>query len=175
MLTHYFAPPHIVPGVEVAKASGTSDETWNLTCDLLEKAGRIPIRVLKEKPGFLVNRIQGAMRQEVHRQWAEGVATAEEIEKGIKATFGFRLPYEGPMLHYDLAGIWKWPQEIRARSAARHSAAQPPPSPEVVAKIRERQTASKTWFVDPDKMDEAVEKRDREYIQRFKDLYRKGK
>ena len=36
-ITHYFAPPHIVPGVEVAKGPGSSDETFNLTCELVGK------------------------------------------------------------------------------------------------------------------------------------------
>ena len=36
-LTHYFAPPHIVPGVEVAKGPGTSDETYNIIYDLMKK------------------------------------------------------------------------------------------------------------------------------------------
>ena len=36
VITHYFTPPHIVPGVEVAKGPGTSDETYDITCDLME-------------------------------------------------------------------------------------------------------------------------------------------
>ena len=58
-LTHYFAPPHIVPGVEVAKGPGTSDETYNIIYDLMKKVKKVPIRVLKELPGYLLNRIQG--------------------------------------------------------------------------------------------------------------------
>lgn len=175
VITHYFAPPHIVPGVEVAKASGTSDETYNITYELMKKAEKIPIRVLTERPGYLINRIQKAMREEAQRLWAEGVATAEEIELGIKSTFGFRLPHEGPMLHYDLACIWKWPKEVLARSAAKLGVPEPPPSAEVVAKLRERATQGTTWFVDLENLDEATEKRDREFIRRLKALYRKEK
>ena len=67
-LTHYFAPPHIVPGVEVAKGPGTSDETYNIIYDLMTTIKKVPIRVLKELPGYLLNRIQGAMRREAHRR-----------------------------------------------------------------------------------------------------------
>ena len=88
-LTHYFAPPHIVPGVEVAKGPGTSDETYNTIYDLMKKVRKIPIRVLKELPGYLLNRIQGAMGREAARLWAEGVATAEEIELGIQSNLWF--------------------------------------------------------------------------------------
>jgi 3-hydroxybutyryl-CoA dehydrogenase len=165
-LTHYFAPPHIVPGVEVAKGPGTSDETYELICALMEKAGRIPIRLLKEKPGYLLNRIQGAAGREAARLWAEGMATAEDIELGVRTTFGFRMPHEGPFMHHDLAGIWKWPADAGAKRDV-------DPEDEVTEKIRARMAERKPWFVDPEKFDEAIEKRDREYIRRLKALYPK--
>ncbi len=166
-LTHYFAPPHIVPGVEVAKGPSTSDETYNIIYDLMKKVKKVPIRVCKELPGYLLNRIQGAMGREATRLWAEGVATAEDIELGIQSTFGFRMPHEGPFLHYDLAGIWKWPADIRTRRRRGSE-----PLDEAAEKISERMAEGKPWFVDPNKFDEAVEKRDREYIRRLKELYR---
>ncbi len=170
-LTHYFAPPHIVPGVEVAKGPGTSDETFDTTYDLMKKIRKVPIRVLKELPGYLLNRIQGAMTQEANRLWAEGVATAEDIELGINSTFGFRMPHEGPMRHYDLAGIWKWPKDVviavRTRQVSRTSEL----SAEAAEKIRQRMAEGKPWLVDPKRFDEAIEKRDREYIRRLKQLY----
>ncbi len=167
-LTHYFAPPHIVPGVEVAKGPHTSDETYNIIYDLMKKVKKVPIRVLKELPGYLLNRIQGAMGREANRLWAEGVATAEEIELGVKSTFGFRMPHEGPLGHYDLAGVWKWPADVRTARRTRQASA---PPDEVAEKIRERMAEGKPWFVDPEKFDEALEKRDREYIRRLKTLY----
>ena len=159
VLTHYFAPPHIVPGVEVAKGPDTTDETYNLTCDLLSAAKKIPIRLKQEKPGYLLNRIQGAMGREALALWAEGMASAEDIELGIISTFGFRMPHEGPFYHYDIAGIWKWPADARNR--------RPSDNPQ----IAERMAEGKPWFVNPEKFDEAVEKRDREYIRRLKELY----
>jgi 3-hydroxybutyryl-CoA dehydrogenase len=170
-ITHYFAPPHIVPGVEVAKGPGTSDETFNITYDLMKKIKKIPIRVLKELPGYLLNRIQGAMSREANRLWAEGVATAEDIELGVKSTFGFRMPHEGPMMHYDLAGIWKWPEDVRISSRTRQVSGVPELSGEAAEKIRQRMAQGRPWFVDPERFDEAIEKRDREYIRRLKELY----
>jgi len=115
----------------------------------------------------LLNRIQGAMGREATRLWAEGVATAEEIEKGIQATFGFRMPHEGPFLHHDLAGIWKWPADS-GNPGGREPV--PEPSEEAVQRLAARDKG-KPWFVDPEKFDEAIEKRDREYIRRLKELY----
>ena len=119
VLTHYFAPPHIVPGVEVAKGPGASDETFELTCELLSSARKIPIRLYKEKSGYLLNRIQAAIWEEATQLWAEGMASAEDIELGIISTFGFRMPHEGPFLHYDVAGIWKWPEDVRNRKRSK--------------------------------------------------------
>ena len=159
VVTHYFTPPHIVPGVEVAKGPGTSDEVYDITCGLMERAGKIPIRLRKELPGYLLNRLQDAMRREAFRLWAEGMATAEDIELGVVSTFGFRMPHEGPFRHHDLSGVWKWPEDIRVpRSIANEE-------------IRTRLAEGTPWFVDPEKFDEALEKRDREYIRRLKELY----
>ena len=163
-LTHYFAPPHIVPGVEVAKAPGTSDQTYDIIYRLMEKTGKVPIRVLKERPGYLLNRIQGAAAREALRLWAEGVATAEDLDLGVRTTFGFRMPHEGPLMHYDVAGIWKWPSDA-GRSAGEE------PQDEVEAMIQARMAERRPWFVDPDRFDEAIRKRDREYIRRLKALY----
>lgn len=159
VLTHYFAPPHIVPGVEVAKGPDTSDETYKITCDLMSAVRKIPIRLHRERPGYLLNRIQRAMSQEALSLWAEGMASAEDIELGVISTFGFRMPHEGPMKHYDLAGIWRWPEDVRDPAAITND------------KIRERMSQGTPWFVDPDHFDEAVEERDREYIRRLKALY----
>ena len=159
VLTHYFAPPHIVPGLEVAKGPGATDETFELTCELLRSARKIPIRVRGEKPGYLLNRIQHALAREASQLWAEGMASAEDIELGIVSTFGFRMPHEGPFLHYDLAGIWKWPEDVRNPRAIQNE------------KLREQMLKAQPWFLDPANFDEAVEKRDREYIRRLKELY----
>lgn len=161
VLTHYFAPPHIVPGVEVAKGPATSDETYNLTCDLMTAIKKIPIRLHKELPGYLLNRLQAALGREALQLWSEGMASAEDIELGVISTFGFRMPHEGPFMHYDLAGIWRWPEDIRNPAAIEDE------------KIRARMSEGTPWFVDPDpaKFDEAVAKRDREFARRLKALY----
>lgn len=159
VLTHYFAPPHIVPGVEVAKGPGASEESFELTCELLSSARKIPIRLHKEKSGYLLNRIQAAIWEEATQLWAEGMASAEDIELGIISTFGFRMPHEGPFLHYDVAGIWKWPEDVRNPQAIENE------------KLRAQMLKAEPWFLDPATFDEAVEKRDREYIRRLKELY----
>jgi 3-hydroxybutyryl-CoA dehydrogenase len=159
VLTHYFAPPHIVPGVEVAKGPGTSDETYELTCELMTKARKVPIRLQKERPGYLLNTVQRALGQAATDLWAEGMASAEDVEKGIITTFGFRMPHEGPMMHYDLAGLWKWPEDVRGSWASANP------------QMKERLANGKPWLIDPARFDEALDARDREYARRLKALY----
>ena len=110
-LTHYFVPPHIVPGVEVARGAHTSDATYEIMCELMRRTGRIPIPIRRELPGYLINRLSAALSREALRLWAEGVATAEDIELGVKSTIGFRMPFYGPFGHYDLSGAWRWPDD----------------------------------------------------------------
>ena len=174
MITHYFAPPHIVPGVEIAKGPQTTDETFGLTYELMKKIHKVPVRVLKEQPGYLLNSIQAAMGREAMRLWAEGAASAEDIERGITASFGFRMFYEGPMLHYDIAGIWKWPAEARATVSRRRSNQALQMSEEAIEKLQKQRAEGKPWFIDPAKYAEEVEKRDRAYARRLKELYWPG-
>ena len=170
VLTHYFDPPHIVPGVEVAKANGTSDETFNIIYDLLLKVKKVPIKVLKEIPGYLLNTIQREISAISLRLWAEGIASAEDIDLGIRASFGFRNPHEGPFMHSDLCGAWKWPKDIRDKTI--ESMAQDPKlNAQAKAFILKNYPNGKLFLIDPAHFEEAIEARDREYARRLKDLY----
>jgi len=169
VVTHYYSPPAIVPGVEVMGSPKTSAETFNLAFDLMKKIKKIPIKVLKEKPGALLATIQGAMGQQIEALWAEGVASAEDIELGLRTTLGFRGPHEAHLLHADLAGYWNWPKETRVAMAGKRRICDI--SDETLEKIKQRHAEGSPWFVPREKMKAALEKRDREYIKRLKDLY----
>ena len=170
-LTHYFSPPTFVPGVEVAKGPGTSDETYEITYELMKKWKKVPIRILKERPGYLINRIQRALAREALLLWAEGVATAEEIDRGYTATCGFRMPHEGPLKRGDLSGGWRWPKDIRIKNMESQMDVVPAAGPEVVAKMRQLIETGKPMLIDANKMGEATEAAEREYARRLKELY----
>ena len=175
VITHYFAPPHIVPGVEICGGPGTSQETYDLTCCLMEKMGKIPVRLRKERTGHVINRLQDAMRHEANILWAEGVASAEDIELGIITTCGFRMPFEGSMKHFDIAGMWRWPKDVLDNYAEKEADESWGLSAELVSKIRSRYAEGKPWFMDPDQYENELEKRDRDLIRRLKALYRNKK
>lgn len=170
VITHYFSPPALVPGVEVARGPGTSEETYETTCQLMSRIHHVPIRVLKEMPGYLLNRIQAAAAGEAYRLWAEGVASAEDIDLGVRTTFGFRMPQEGPMMHFDLAGVWKWPEDVRKKMGERHFD-RPEWGDDAAQRIRARYAEGTPWFSSSAGNEEALLERDRQYIRRLKSSY----
>jgi 3-hydroxybutyryl-CoA dehydrogenase len=168
-ITHYFVPPYLVPVVEVGKGPGTSQETLDITIGLMTKIKKVPIRVLKMLPGYVVNRIQGAMRREAYRLWAEGVASAEDIEQGIKSTFGFRCPYDGPMTIYDLSGVWRWPEDVRNALVESWLNSEEPFRLEAYRRIKQHVAEGKPWLIEPERLSDVSEKRDRECIRKLKE------
>lgn len=106
--THWFNPPYLVPVVEVVRGERTSAETVERTSDFLRKMGKEPVRILKEIPGFLINRIQTAMFREVLSLLEMGVAEPAEIDRAVMGSFGLRLPILGPLKTADLGGLDIW-------------------------------------------------------------------
>ena len=105
ILTHWFNPPHIVPVVEVVPGRQTTEQTIQTTYDLLERIGKMPVRINREIPGFLVNRVQAAMLREVWDLLDRGIASAAEIDRAIRGSMGFRLAALGPLRINDFGGL----------------------------------------------------------------------
>ena len=103
--THWFNPPYVVPLVEVVRGDETGDEAVELSRTLLEDAGKTAVEVEKDVPGFVGNRIQLAMAYEAFSLLERGVASAEEIDKAVRAGFGFRLPVLGIFEKIDQSGL----------------------------------------------------------------------
>jgi 3-hydroxyacyl-CoA dehydrogenase len=102
---HYFNPAHIIPAVEIHRGKHTSDEAVQLTRELMLKSGKKPILVRKILPGFVVNRITGAMEREIDYLLDNDVITPEELDIVLKGSFGFRLACLGPMEAEDFIGL----------------------------------------------------------------------
>jgi 3-hydroxybutyryl-CoA dehydrogenase len=103
--THFWNPAHVVPCVEVIKSEFTSDAVFDMIVDLMKKVGKEPVRVLKDIPGFLGNRLQLALFREALSLVEEGIASPEDIDRVVKYGFGSRLPFIGPFETMDLAGV----------------------------------------------------------------------
>jgi 3-hydroxybutyryl-CoA dehydrogenase len=103
--THWFNPPYVVPLVEVVRGEETADAVVETAYDFFDDMGKTPVRVEKDIPGFIGNRIQLAMAYEAFSLLDRGVASAEAIDRAVKAGFGFRLPLLGIFEKIDHSGL----------------------------------------------------------------------
>jgi 3-hydroxybutyryl-CoA dehydrogenase len=102
---HFFLPAHLVPGVEVVQGEHTDPAACDRLAEIMTSLGRVPIRVARDVPGFLANRIQHAMVREAFNAIDEGLASPEDVDKAVRYTFGMRIMGAGPILQKELAGL----------------------------------------------------------------------
>jgi 3-hydroxybutyryl-CoA dehydrogenase len=102
---HFWNPPHLMPLVEVIRGERTPEHLFELTCELIERVGKIAVRVNRDVPGFIGNRLQHAMWREAIRLVQDGVATAADVDRVVRLTFALRLPAVGPLENADLVGL----------------------------------------------------------------------
>ncbi len=105
LITHWFAPPHIVPLVEIVRGPKTSQQTVDTAKSLVLSAGKKPIILSKFLPGFIANRLQSALGNEVLFLLDNGYASAEDIDVATKASFGLRMPVLGLVKRMDFTGL----------------------------------------------------------------------
>jgi 3-hydroxybutyryl-CoA dehydrogenase len=103
--THWWNPPFLVPLVEVVPGDRTRPEVVERALELLTAAGKSAVRVARDVPGFIGNRLQHALWREAFAILDAGLCDAETIDRVIKDSFGRRLPVLGPMETADLVGL----------------------------------------------------------------------
>ncbi len=103
--THFWNPPYAVRLVEVVRSEDTSDETMERTIAIMAAVGQQPVRVNKDIPGFIGNRLQHALKREAIALVQAGVCDAETVDTVVKASFGARLGVMGPLEQSDLVGL----------------------------------------------------------------------
>jgi 3-hydroxybutyryl-CoA dehydrogenase len=103
--THYFNPPYLLPLVEVVKGAATSEETTSSVCALLAQAGKKPVVLKKEAPGFVANRLQAALVREALAIVDRGIADPAEVDAVLRYGIGRRLAVAGVFEPLDFAGL----------------------------------------------------------------------
>ena len=103
--THFWNPPYLVPLVEVIKGEKTSPEVVDLTADLLRSVGKYPVKVKRDVPGFVGNRLQHALWREAISIVEQGIADPATVDEVVKKGFGIRLPALGPLENADMVGL----------------------------------------------------------------------
>lgn len=99
---HFFNPVPMMMAVEVIRGLSTSDATFQYGADFVRYIGKEPIMVNRDIAGFILNRINMVSNIEAMRLVEQGVATPEDIDKGMRLAFGRKM---GPFETGDLVGL----------------------------------------------------------------------
>ena len=108
MICHHYNPAHLLPIVELSFYGNMPEEIFNEVYEMFSDIGKQPVRVDKDIPGLVANRIQNAMAREIYSMIEHGVAKPEEIDKAIKFGPCFRYATTGQMEITDMGGIDVW-------------------------------------------------------------------
>jgi len=101
---HPFNPPHLIPLVEVVPGRDTAPEVVDRAVEFYTAAGKRPIRLAREVPGHIANRLQAALWQEAYSLVERGVATVADIDAAIANGPGLRWAVLGPFVNQHLSG-----------------------------------------------------------------------
>jgi len=139
---HFFLPAHLVPGVEVVRGEHTDPAVCDAVAAIMDGLGRKVIRVQKDVPGFLANRIQHALMREAFAVIDQGLATAEDVDNAVRYCFGFRYLAAGPITQKELAGLET--QLEAGRTIYPSLCNSPDPSPTLARLVAENRLGPKT-------------------------------
>jgi 3-hydroxybutyryl-CoA dehydrogenase len=142
LVAHYANPPYLIPLVEMVRSEQTSDETVTTLSDLLTKMGKRPIVVQKEVPGFVLNRLQGALLREALWLVENGIASPQDVDMAIKNSIGRRWAVAGVFEIFEIAG---WDLLLALASGLLpHLASSPEVSPVLKEKVERGELGVKT-------------------------------
>ncbi len=102
---HWWNPPYVVPLVEIAPGARTDEGYVRAADELLGALGKATVRLRRDVPGFIGNRLQFAMVREALHLLDAGVCDPHTIDVVVRSSFGLRLAAVGPMENADYIGL----------------------------------------------------------------------
>jgi len=99
---HFFGPVPLMLLVEVIKGEKTSGAVFKKSVDFILSLNKYPVQVMKDIPGFIMNRISGTAFREALNLVEQGIATVQDVDTGMKYGYGWTL---GPFEMADYAGL----------------------------------------------------------------------
>ena len=105
IICHWYAPPHVIPLVEVVKSEQAPQELADVAVALLKKCGKTPVLMKKFIRGYIANRLQQCLNQEVFYLISEGYCDAEAIDLACQASFVPRACVLGICKRIDFGGV----------------------------------------------------------------------
>jgi carnitine 3-dehydrogenase len=100
---HPFNPPYLLPLVEVIGGNKTTDDALDWAMDFYATAGKEPVRLKKEIPGFIATRLQEALWREALHMVANGEATPEDIDRALRFGPAPRMAVQGQCMAFHVA------------------------------------------------------------------------
>jgi len=104
VIAHPFNPPHLIPLTEIVGGAKTSEATIQRVEEFYTSIGQKTVRVKKELPGHVANRLQSAVAREVYYLVAEGVVSAADVDTALSWGPGLRWGIMGNMMLNHLGG-----------------------------------------------------------------------
>jgi 3-hydroxyacyl-CoA dehydrogenase len=102
LVGHPVNPPHLVPVVEICGAPWTSASARGRAREVYRSVGQVPVEVLREVDGFILNRLQGALLAEAFRLVGEGYCTPADLDLTVSEGLGRRWAFMGPFATIEL-------------------------------------------------------------------------
>lgn len=165
IVAHWFAPPHIIPLVEVVPGPATDAKVVTFTTELMKRIGKKPLVMKKFVPSFIVNRIQNSIGKAVWEMLENEWATPEQIDLAVKASLGIRLPIVGVVQSADFTGLDLLADIMRGQGRL---------VPMVEEKVKQGQLGAKTskgiYDYGGRIEEEILIKRDRQYLKMLEHL-----
>lgn len=104
-IVHWFAPPQVLPLVEVVQGPETAPEVIETTLGFLEALGKKPVLIKKYVPGFIINRLLRILGRETYYLVDNGYVTPEDLDVAVKASIAPRMMVLGLTQRYDFTGL----------------------------------------------------------------------
>lgn len=108
---HFFNPVPLMGLIEIIKGNRTSDEIFESACQFAISLGKRPVRVYKDIPGFVFNRIWGSTVKEAVDLVAQGIVSPEDVDFGMRAGYGWK---RGPFEMADEAGVDTYANSVKS-------------------------------------------------------------
>ncbi|WP_246615600.1 3-hydroxyacyl-CoA dehydrogenase family protein [Clostridium thailandense] len=108
MICHWYNPAYLIPIAELSFFGNMSEEVFDEVYELYIKSEKQPVKVLKDIPGLIANRMLHALAREVFTLIEQGAASPEDIDKALKFGPGFRSATTGMLEVADMGGLDIW-------------------------------------------------------------------
>ena len=105
LITHWYAPPQLIPLVDVVGGPKTNRTILEFMVQILRKVGKRPVLMEKFISGYAVNRIQHALNREVNFLLDNDYVTPEQLDEAVQVGLAFRMMVVGVVARYDFGGI----------------------------------------------------------------------